>query len=433
MAIKSPQGSIVDIPRGTADYGTTDAIAIHEIISVIEEVFKRFGFSPIITPAIENTAVLNAKVYGDDPAKEMYLIEGGDTALRFDLTVPLARFMAMNKDIQLPFRRYQIDKVWRKDEPQFMRSRELFQADIDIIGSADISSDAECIAASLSAIEALGITNYTLLVNSRAALDLIMGHFGIPAEKHSTAMRIIDKMSKVSMSEAIKQLVASGINEDAVQQLISFITEDSDTETRLNRLGMDINGAKTEASRIRELAGRLGKYGIKGEVAVDFSLARGLDYYTGLIWEIIVKDENGARLPSIGSGGRYDRLVGMYSKSEIPAVGSSIGITRVFSILKSKSERKAYENVHVVQIGRDVGDYAIEVSNALRRHGVYVDMNVTDRGVSKQLEHAHALGIRYALIIGKQEYEARKVKLKNMGTGTEELLDVSDAITAIKK
>ncbi len=433
MPIKSPQGSIVDIPRGTTDYGTKDAIAINEIISVVEEAFKRFGFSPIITPAIENTEVLNAKAYGEESTKEMYILDGGDTALRFDLTVPLARFMAMNKDIQLPFKRYQIERVWRKDEPQFMRSRELFQADIDIIGSADISSDAECIAAMLSALEALGVSNYALHVNSRPVLDLIMSHFGIPADMHGKAMRIIDKMSKVSVSETIGQLVSAGIKEDAVQQLIAFITEKLDAGEKLNRLEMNIDGAKPEAERIKGLLARLDKYGIKGEVDIDFSLARGLDYYTGLIWEVIVKDEKGNRMPSIGSGGRYDRLIGMYSKSETPAVGSSIGITRLFAILKNRSERKTYAGVHIAQIGREVDDYVIDTANALRRHGIYVDMNVTDRGISKQLDHAHALSIRYVIIIGKQEAQAHKIKLKDMQTGTEELLDVSDAIATIKR
>ncbi|MCL4365064.1 histidine--tRNA ligase [Candidatus Marsarchaeota archaeon] len=432
MSIKSPQGTIVDIPRGTSDYGTADAIMIHEIISVVVEVFRRFGFSPIITPAIENTAVLNAKAYGEESTKEIYLLDGKDSALRFDLTVPLARFMAMNKDLKLPFKRYQVGRVWRKDEPQFMRSRELFQADIDIVGSADISSDAECIAATLSSLEALGITDYTLLINSRTVLDLIMNHYRIAPDKHGLAMRIIDKMSKVSMSEAISQLVAAGLNENSVQQLVSFITEKSDNGSKLNKLEMNINDAKQEADMIKGLLDRLERYGVKSRVEVDFSLARGLDYYTGFIWEIIVKDEKGDRLPSIGSGGRYDKLMGMYSKSEIPSVGSSIGITRVSAILKNKSERKTYANVHVIRVGDDVDDYAIDVSGALRRSGLYVDLNVTKKGISKQLEHAHALGIRYSIILGRQEADAKKIRLKDMQTGTEELLDISDAIARIK-
>ena len=432
MAVKTPLGTVIGLPRGTADYGTTDAIAIKEILAVIEEAFKRFGFSPIITPAIENTAVLNAKAYGEESTKEIYLLDGKDSALRFDLTIPLARFMAMNKDVQLPFKRYQIDRVWRKDEPQFMRSREFFQADIDIVGCADMSGDAECIMATLSALEAVGITDYVLLVNSRASLDLVMGHFGIPAEMRSSAMRIIDKMSKVSASEAIRQIAELGIKEDNVQQLIAFITEKSDSGEKLNKLEMNIEGSKPEAEMMRALLTRLSKYGIRGNAEVDFSLARGLDYYTGLIWEIAVRDEKGNRLPSIGSGGRYDRLIGMYTKSNIPAVGSSIGVTRLLSILKNRLERKTYADVHVIQIGRDVDDYVISTANALRGHGIYTDMNVTGRGISKQLEHAHALGIRYAAIIGSQEAAAKKVKLRNMQTGTEELLDISDAIARIK-
>src|SRR5271154_5492844 len=182
MAIKNPQGSIVDLPRGTSDFNTKDSIELKEIISVVEEVFKRYGFSPIHTPSIENTAVLNAKAYGAEQTKEMYILEGGDTALRFDLTVPLARYMAMNKDIPLPFKRYQIGNVWRKDEPQRMREREFVQADADIVGSKDLQSDAECIAVMADAIRSLGIQNFTILINSRGILSAIMNVFGIKAD-----------------------------------------------------------------------------------------------------------------------------------------------------------------------------------------------------------------------------------------------------------
>src|SRR5271156_3930481 len=198
MAIKTPQGSIVDLPRGTSDFNTKDAIELKEIVSVVEEIFKRYGFSPIYTPSIENTAVLNAKAYGAEQTKEMYIIEGGDTALRFDLTVPLARYMAMNKDIPLPFKRYQIGNVWRKDEPQRMREREFVQADADIIGSKDLQSDAECIAVMTDAIYSLGIESFTLMINSRGILSTILNSFGINPELQPKAIRIIDKMSKTS-------------------------------------------------------------------------------------------------------------------------------------------------------------------------------------------------------------------------------------------
>ncbi len=432
MAIKSPKGSIIDVPRGTQDLGTKESITLKEILSVTEEIFKRFGFSPIITPSIENTEVLNANAYGEESTKEMYVMEGGDIALRFDFTVPLARFMAMNKDIPLPFKRYQIGTVWRKDEPQHMRSREFMQADIDIVGSTDLSSDIEIIAASLRALEALQIKDCLLLINSRPLLNLILEHFKIPKEKQNDAIRIFDKISKISMTDTISQLKALGIADNDAQSMIAFITEKMTNNDKLNKLEVNIPESKPETEKLRSTLIGLEKYGLKEEVRIDLSLARGLDYYTGMIWEVVIETAEGM-LPSISSGGRYDGLIGLYSKSGMPAVGTSIGISRVFEILNARSASKTYAKVFIAQIGADSGEYSTGVANRLRDAGIYADLNVTDRGISKQLEYSSSMGIRYVAIIGSKEKESGKVKLRDMQSGTEELLDIDAAIALLKK
>lgn len=432
MAIKTPQGSVVDVPRGTRDYSPREAIALNEIISVIEEVFKRHGFAPMATPAIETAEVLNAKAYGDEPAKQMYTMDEGSTALRFDLTVPLARYMAMNKDTPLPFKRYQIDRIWRREEPQRMRSREFIQADIDIVGSQGVSSDAECIQAMLGAIEALGIKNCALLLNSRNLLNMILDHFKVPKEKQQQAIRILDKMQKIGIDEVIGQLKAAGIDGNTAQEALSFINEKMTNDEKLNKLEVSIPESKEETARIRELISALGKYGSGFEIRVDLSLARGLDYYTGTVWEASVETTEG-RLPSIASGGRYDGLMGIYSKNSAPAVGASIGVSRVFDVLSADGGSRTYAKVFIAQIGSDISDYSIDVANKMRKEGIYVDLNVTDRGISKQLEYSNTLGIRYVAIIGPQEKKDGKVKLRDMQSGTEELLDVAAAITALKK
>ena len=179
----------LSLPRGTKDYNPGETILLKQIILVIEEAFKRFGFHPITTPAIELLSTLNAKAYGEDAKKEIYKIEGAEEGLRYDFTVPLARFMAMNKDLPLPFKRYQIGNVWRMDEPQKMRNREFIQADIDIIGSPEPISDAEVISPIAFALGELGITDYRILINSRMILDRILGKFKVPDQRHNEAIR----------------------------------------------------------------------------------------------------------------------------------------------------------------------------------------------------------------------------------------------------
>ena len=432
MATKSPRGSIIDVPRGTSDFGPMEAITINEIVSIIEEIFKRHGFSPIITPSLETKEVLNANAYGEDSNKEIYAIEGADLALRFDFTVPLARFMAMNRDTPLPFKRYQIGNVWRKDEPQHMRSREFMQADIDIVGSSDLSSDVEIIAASLFALEALDIRNCVVLLNSRPILNLLLAYFKVSDKNRNRAIRALDKMSKLSIYDTITQLKEAGMSENDSQKMISFITEKSSGEDKLHKLETEIPESKYDAERLRSAISMLKKYGLKAEIRIDLSLARGLDYYTGMVWEVIIETAE-SRSPSISSGGRYDNLIGLYSKSNLPAVGTSIGISRIFEILRSRAISKTQAQVFIARIGPDSYDYSVSVAQKLRKAGIYVELDITERGISKQLDYSSSLGIRYVAIIGSREIGLGKMRMRDMQSGTEELLDVDAAIASLKK
>ncbi|VVB76636.1 Histidine--tRNA ligase [uncultured archaeon] len=418
-------------PRGVRDYGPSEAISLRYIAGVVEEVFKRFGFYPIETPAIENTAVLNAKAYGEESNKEIYILEGEAAGLRYDLTVPLARFVASNRSLVLPFKRYQLGAIWRKDEPQRMRYREFMQADLDVVGSAELDCEAEVIAAPLIALEELGIRDYVLLINSRKLLQAILKSFGVPEAKEVAAIRIIDKLQKLGREAVQKQLEGLGVDTKACEQLLGFIEDDGDNGEKLARLSAAVEGTKDEAGNMSRLIEMLGAYGLGGKVIVDFSLARGLDYYTGFVWEFAMM-ENGKRLPSIGSGGRYDNLVGAYSSKSLPAVGSSIGITRVFDLIGAKSMMKTQAGVFVAFIGDNRG-YAVSVANTLRGNGIYADLNCMRRNLSKQLEYAGAMGIKHVAIIGDKERLANKINLRNMISGAEEMLTIEEVVAELKK
>jgi len=418
------------LPRGVRDFNTAEAIVRREVLAVVEETFKRFGFSPIETPALENLNVLYAKTYGEESGKEIFKIEGEDAALRYDFTVPLARFIAMNKDTPLPFKRYQIGSIWRKDEPQRMRYREFLQADIDIVGSSELISDAEVVAVAAQILDELGVSGYKILINDRIILNGILSFFGIPNEKSVQAIRLIDKLPKIGNDEVIKGLVGLGMKQENATSLIEFIIKEEDNDEKLNRVEANI-GLKEEVNKLRELIRLIGLYKAKGDLVIDLSLARGFDYYTSFVWEFIVYDENRKRLPTIVAGGRYDNLIGMFLNQQIPATGLSIGIDRIMNVISSSTDRKSYARVYVASVG-NVLDYSLYVANALRAAGINTDINMTKRNIAKQLEYANAMRFRYVAIIGEREQSSNKLKLRDMVSGNEELLGIDEAIKVIK-
>ncbi len=420
------------LPRGVRDIGPLQELTRRSIISVVEETFKRFGFYAIQTPAIETLGVLNAKDYGDDIKKEIFTFTGESSGLRFDFTVPLARYVSMNKDIALPFKRYQIGQVWRKEEPQHMRYREFTQMDADIIGGQEVESDAEVVAAAAQAIDNLSLEGCTILINSRPLLENILSHFGVPKENTIKAIRIIDKIKKIGKEEVAKQLSSLMPDQRKSTDLVEFLSETGGNEDKFNRIKGEIKDAQDEVQKISRLISLVGSYKTRLEITFDPSLARGLDYYTGMVWEFVL-NQNDGKVPAIASGGRYDNLIGVYSGNNIPATGVSLGVDRIADIL-DHSDKSIFSvnRVYVAYLDIDDETYALGVANSLRAQGIYVDLNVTDRKLGKQLDYANTMGFANVIIIGKLEREQSKLKLKNLVSGKEDILSVDDAIKVLK-
>ncbi|MGC8629215.1 MAG: histidine--tRNA ligase [Candidatus Micrarchaeia archaeon] len=426
---------MLSLPRGTRDYSPEEAIFINAMLEKTENVFRRFGFSPLFTPAIETNAVLNAKSnYGEEFAKEIFSIEGEDSSLRYDFTVPLSRYVAMNKDLSLPFKRYQIGQIWRKDEPQFMRQREFIQADVDIVGSKEVESDAEVVAACATALDEIGLEDYTMHVNSRVLLENALLMFKIPQDKKRGVLTALDKLYKIGSDQVLSILVKDlGIEEKAANSIISFISS-GDINEKFDALSAFSPQAKEEIKKWERLEDLVSSYGAKGELRFDLSLVRGFDYYTGFIWEFAVEKE-GKRLPSVVGGGRYNQLIGKFLKTDtpLPATGASIGISRLFEILYQKTNIKTYADVFIANVGPEDYEFALKACNELRASGINVDINVSQRGLSKQLDYAASLGIPFVLIVGEQERKQGKLRLRDMSDGTEELLDIDGAIEKLKQ
>jgi len=404
----------VFLPKGTRDLmpGTMNRRLM--VIRTVREIFSRYGFEPLETPAFERIETLTGK-YGDDGEKLMFRIlkrgEGGtkgqvDLALRYDLTVPLARVMAMNPGIPLPFKRSQIQPVWRADRPQKGRYREFYQCDVDTIGTESPIADAECIAVVHDSLTALGLTDFTIRVNHRQLLGALA--LAIGAENQETSMlQALDKLDKVGRSGVEKELIERGFSSQQASSLWDYLD------------GAPIPGAAEAEAHLRAILGLALDLGVDPDrVKLDRTLARGLDYYTGPVFEAVL---NGDYSGSIAGGGRYDGLISMFSgKDDVPAVGVSLGIERIFMLMEEMGLMPAASTstqVWATVFSEDTRTATLEAASLLRQAGVRVQVSTRVGKLGRQLKDADNRGVPYALVCGPDEAAAGTVVLKNLTTG----------------
>jgi histidyl-tRNA synthetase len=394
--------------KGTRDFNPEEMEKRKYIIDVIRKTFEEFGFVEIDTPCLEKWDVLSKKgAGGEGILEETYKFEDKSKALiglRYDLTVPLARFVAMNKKLPLPFKRYQIGKVWRYGDISKGRLREFLQADIDIVGADSILADAEVLACASSALKKLKI-DFLIRINSRKILNSIMKKAGIKNELVIDALRSIDKLDKISEDEVKKELFSKGFGKEVVEKIFEMIKSKPEE--------LKIDGIE----ELNKLSDYLKLYGINN-FKIDFSLARGLDYYTGPIFEIVSKE----RIGSIAGGGRYDNLIELFSSEKIPATGISLGIERIFEILKEYPKKK---RIFVALSTEDVFEDAIKIVKMLREK-FYVDYDLKGRKLSKQMEYANAAGFSIVVIVGKKDLENNEVTVRDMESGNEKKIKIKD-------
>ena len=399
-------------PRGMRDFYPIEANLRKHVIQTIEKIYSSYGFDPIDTPALEYLDVLNKKS-GDEVKKQIYQIE--DMGLRFDFTVGLARFIS-NTSLPKPIKVYRSGPVWRRDEPQKGRYREFWQSDVDIIGSNSLKCEAELISCAYDALSALGLKNISFRLNSRVCLFDMMEKADVEKSKIQTAIRILDKLDKKGEGGVKQEMREAGISEESIDFIFKAISSKKQEFVDSDKLKMIIELVK--------------EYGIN-TVEIDYSLARGLDYYTGPIFEI-----QSSPFPfSIGGGGRYDELLSLYG-SPSPAVGISIGVERVVDILKQEKkidERSPFTQADVfIANAKDSSyDYAVKIARIMREKGIKASLNITERDLRKQLEYANSLKFKYIVIVGEKEKQTEKVTLRNMETGEEKSLPIKDAVSLI--
>ncbi len=420
-------------PRGTRDFLPAEMLRRQFIINTIREVYELFGFQPLETPAFESWELLSAKGGGGEAVKnEIYYFKDKaerELGLRFDLTVPLARVIASNPQLPKPFKRYQIQPVWRYDNPQAGRYREFWQADVDISGASGMEAEAELIAVAAEALKRLDIAKYSIRINNRKILNGIVESIG--TEEPSPVFRILDKLEKAGKKETEKQLKEM-LKENDVKKLMGVIGIKGSPEKVLAEAKRKFRGTKTAEEGIGELeriAQLVKSYGIKENVEIDFSLVRGLDYYTGPIFEISVQSEKSPG--SVCGGGRYDRLVGLYGGAPTPCTGFSFGIDRLYNLLEAEGKLNlpaTKTQVFAVNITENLRNETIRIAAELRAEGIKAETDLMGRNVRKQLDYINSAGIPFALFVGEKELKEKRFTLRDMKSGKEEKMGLENII-----
>jgi len=420
--------------KGFRDFLPEQEIARRKFIETIKRVYETFGFSPLETPVLEYADILTGK-YGDEGEKLMYRFKDQgdrDVAMRYDLTIPLARVMAQYPELKKPFKRYQVSPVWRAENTQKGRFREFYQCDADIVGSESPLADAEILALASEVTKALKL-DVVLRINSRKILNAFYGSLGLDEKVSLTILRIVDKLEKIGKGKVIDEIVSLGIKKDISEQIVAFadtkIKDIDDIDAVANKYPM-ISSVLKELGTIVYLAQKMSVF----EYEIDFSIARGLDYYTGLIFETNLKAIDG--YGSILSGGRYDNLIGLFGKNSIPAVGASVGIDRLFSALLELGLVKIENTVaKVLVLNIDetlVADYT-NITKILRDGGVPTMLYFDTNDIKKQLSFASGLDMKCAVILGGDEKKSGLVVVKDLTTGKQESVSISEIVNTVKK
>ncbi len=415
---------------------------MERIMEILRRTYARYGFTPLDTPLIEATEVLLAKG-GGETEKQVYRFQKGDAdlSLRFDLTVPLAKYVAMHYgELAFPFRRYQIGKVYRGERAQRGRFREFYQADIDIIGDGklDVLSEAEIPSIIYQTFTALGLRRFTIRVNNRKILNGFYAMLGL-SEKAGDIMRTVDKLDKIGGEKVRRILVDElGLDGAAADEILAFIAirgTNGEVLSQLARYEGRNEVFDSGLSELRTVVRCLGAFGVPEEnFAVDLTIARGLDYYTGTVYETTLTDH--PEIGSVCSGGRYDNLAAYYTDKQLPGVGISIGLTRLFYVLGEQGMLNdalptAPADVLILPMTEDITP-AIALATKFRENGVRTQLYTEQKKFKAKMNYADKIGVPYVLFLGEDEIAAGTITSKDMETGEQTTLPLAETLARVK-
>ncbi len=416
-----------------------DQLLFNKMKATIQATYESFGFVPLDTPTIERSEILLAKA-GGETEKQIYRFTKGDNdlSLRFDLTVPLARYVSDHlNDLTFPARFYHIGKVYRGERPQKGRFREFYQCDIDIIGreSLSLASDAEVMAVISEVFSRLGLPKFIIRINNRKLIIGLLEELGVKDEAVEV-MRIIDKIEKVTLEETKSALLDLKLSQEAAQKILDFVSikgEAADILNALSTLRIKNDNFVLGLNELKEVIAHLVSFGLEPDsYGIDLSIVRGLDYYTGTVYETKLQDY--PSLGSICSGGRYDNLAQNYTSQKLPGVGISIGLTRLFAQLKDlgliKADGATPARALIIPFDDRMEPRAIEVSRYLRQQGIPNEIYFEEDKFKNKLSYANKIGVHKVIIIGEDEIEAKSLTVKDMVSGEQQTLEL-DELTQI--
>ncbi|MFC0877008.1 histidine--tRNA ligase [Saccharicrinis sp. FJH2] len=447
------------IPKGTRDFIPEEMVRRNYIFDTIRSVFQRYGYLPIETPAMENLSTLLGK-YGEEGDKLLFRIlnsgdflnkvnddvKGGEDSLalaneitekglRYDLTVPFARFVVQHQsEISFPFKRYQIQPVWRADRPQKGRYREFYQCDVDVVGSESLLNEVELIQIISDVFGALDV-NVTVKLNNRKILSGIAEVIG-EADKIVDITVAIDKLDKIGLENVNRELQSKGVSDEAIEKLQPIILLSGSADEKINTLRKVLSGSETAmkgVDEVEEIFSWINGLNLTLPVELDLTLARGLNYYTGAIFEVKAND---VEIGSICGGGRYDNLTGIFGLPGVSGVGISFGADRIYDVLNQldayPKETSASTKVLFINFGHKEAAYCLNGLRKLRAAGVNCELYPDDAKMKKQMTYANRKAIPFVILAGESEMEAGKFTLKNMETGEQTLVSSEELIERLK-
>ncbi len=446
-------------PKGTRDFGPAQMAKRMYLLDIIRQTFRKYGFLPLETPAMENLSVLTGK-YGDEGDQLLFKIlnsgnylskvEGdpvtydaqsllpkiAEKGLRYDLTVPFARYVVMNRnEITFPFKRFQIQPVWRADRPQKGRYREFLQCDADVIGTKSLLCEAEIIMMLNEIFARLGLEGYEIAINNRKFLTGLSAYLGQPNRENDLCVAI-DKLDKIGQENVYQELTTKGFSPEALTRLSPVLAVSGTNEEKLQALTAVFSGtpeALTGLNEVQELLGLVkGMEGNLATVNFDPSLARGLSYYTGIIFEVRMLDGS---IGSICGGGRYDDLTGIFGLPDMPGTGISLGIDRIYDVMEARAlfpeQVSGSTSAMVVNFGDENLAFALAAIARLRKAGISSELYPDKAKMKKQLTYANRNNIPLVIIAGAEEVGANKVTIKNMLTGAQTTIAAGNLIATV--
>ena len=440
----------VQIPKGTRDFTSKIMFRRNYIFNKVKSCFERYGYAPIETPAMENIETLTGK-YGDEGDRLIFKVlnsgdflsksnidenttskslskEIADKALRYDLTVPFARYVASNRnDLSFPFKRYQMQNVWRADRPQKGRFREFYQCDADVIGSKSLLNEIELIQLCDDIFSELNVPNINILINNRKILSAMIDLMSA-SEIFNEFVIVLDKIDKIGVDNVKSELIKIGVSDEKIGILDTFLNSNNVNE--LSNILKDSSIGMEGVSEMNYIFDKIEKLNLKNStLKFDVSLARGLNYYTGSIFEV---KSNDVEIGSIAGGGRYDDLTSIFGLDNVSGVGISFGIDRIFLVMDELNlfpkDIDISSRVLFVNFGEVESEFCLSLVKKLRDNNINSELYPSAEKIKKQMNYANNKGVQYVVMVGEDEMKSGKLSIKNMQTGDQEKMNISELI-----